>query len=134
MTLEEPVVVGSAAMSPPPRTPRWACREFTTHGAQTICAVCSKNFERQGNQTQGWDLPPRAKFGRGWFSVGATHFFDPADDNVFDSRDGKRLLAQAVCGGLCDVTFRLRAAHGSRMPEVPRRSAETWCADRIRPQ
>ena len=30
-----------------------------------------------------------------------------------EDRDGKRLLAQAVCGGLCDVTFAY-AAHAGR--------------------
>jgi hypothetical protein len=54
---------------------------------------------------KGWDmLPPRIDFGRGWFSVGAVHWFPATNDSVFPSRDGKRLLAQAICGGICEVT------------------------------
>jgi hypothetical protein len=49
-------------------------------------------------------LPRRTRFARGWFSVGATHYFVATDATVFPARDGKRTLAQAVCGGICDVT------------------------------
>jgi hypothetical protein len=44
-------------------------------------------------------------FGRGWFSGGATHWFAGTDATVFPARDGKRLLAQAACGGILDVTL-----------------------------
>jgi hypothetical protein len=44
-------------------------------------------------------------FGQGWFSVGATHWFEASDATLFPSRDGQRLLAQAACGGICEVTI-----------------------------
>jgi hypothetical protein len=44
-------------------------------------------------------------FGRGWFSHGAVHWFGASDETVFPARDGNRVLAQAVCGGICDVTL-----------------------------
>jgi len=87
------------------RIPKWACSKFAAHGADHICAACLQNFERQDSKTQGFDMPPRVKFGRGWFSVGATHWFGATDETLFDSRDGKRLLAQAVCGGICMVSM-----------------------------
>jgi hypothetical protein len=45
------------------------------------------------------------KFGRGWFSKGATHWFAANDSTVFVSKDGKRTLAAAICGGVCEVTL-----------------------------
>jgi hypothetical protein len=67
--------------------PRWACEKFNAHGEQTVCDDCLKNFKAQGSKTQGWDMPPRTKFGQGWFSVGAVHWFDATDDanSVHDS-------------------------------------------------
>lgn len=87
------------------RIPSWACSHFETHGDGQICDDCLKNFQRQGNRTRGWDLPPRVAFGRGWFSVGTVHWFGATDETVFPSRAGDRVLAQAVCGGICDVTL-----------------------------
>jgi hypothetical protein len=87
------------------RIPAWACRQFKSHGYDQICAACLKRFQQQGNQTRGWDLPPRVEFDRGWFSVGATHWFGATDETSFPSRDGSRLLAQAVCGGICETTI-----------------------------
>jgi hypothetical protein len=85
--------------------PGWACEKFNEHGEQTVCDDCLKKFRAQGSKTQHWDMPPRTKFGQGWFSVGAVHWFDATDDAVFPARDGSRVLARAVCGGICDVTL-----------------------------
>ena len=82
------------------RVPAWACAKYTEHGDQEICMSCQKNFRGHGSKTQYRDMPPRATFGRGWFSVGATHWFEATDATVFPSRDGTRLLAQAFCGGM----------------------------------
>jgi hypothetical protein len=87
------------------RVPEWACRKFPDHGKDVVCESCQKNFRAQGSKTQYSDLPPRAKFGRGWFSVGATHWFEATDATVFPARDGHRVLAQAFCGGVCEVTI-----------------------------
>lgn len=86
--------------------PSWACGDFAQHGYDQVCSKCLENFSAQGNRTATWDRQsPRATFGRGWFAVGATHWFDGGDATVFPSRDGKRTLAQAFCGGICDVTI-----------------------------
>jgi len=87
------------------RIPSWACKDFETHGHGQICDDCLKKFQGHGNRTRGWDLPPRVAFGRGWFSHGAVHWFGATDETVFPSRAGDRVLAQAVCGGICDVTL-----------------------------
>jgi hypothetical protein len=86
------------------RVPAWACSKFDRHGDGAVCSTCLKNFQHQGNQTQDWDMAPRVTFGRGWFGIGAVHWFDATDDTLFPSKDGKRLLAQAVCGGICEMT------------------------------
>lgn len=85
--------------------PEWACEKFNEHREEAACDDCLKNFKAQGSKTQHWDMPPRTKFCRGWFSVGAVHWFDATDDAVFPARDGSRVLARAVCGGICDVTL-----------------------------
>jgi hypothetical protein len=85
--------------------PEWACEKFIEHGERTPCDACVKKFRAQGSKTQHWDMPPRTTFGRGWFGLGAAHWFDATDDAVFPARDGSRVLARAVCGGICDVTL-----------------------------
>lgn len=87
------------------RVPAWACQKFPEHGEYAICEACQENFRADGGKTQYSDMPPRAKFGRGWFSVGATHWFDATEATVFPARDGRRVLAQAFCGGICEVTM-----------------------------
>lgn len=62
-------------------------------------------FKEQGNNTTGFDMAPRAHFGRGWHGIGASHWFTADDSTVFPSKDGKRLLAAAICGGICEVTL-----------------------------
>jgi len=84
--------------------PAWACKKFDGHGEAAACSTCIARFKRQGSRIRGWDLPPRAEFGRGWFGVGAVHWFDATDDVLFPSKDGRRLLAQAVCGATCEMT------------------------------
>ena len=81
-------------------------RKFAKHGRDALCPACLKNYKKLGYQTNGWDMPPLVNFARGWFSVGATHWFE-ADDasSVFVSKDGKRTLAAAICGGICEVTM-----------------------------
>jgi hypothetical protein len=87
------------------RRPSWACQEFERHG-NVVCPECLRLYEAQGRHLERWDmLPPRATFGRGWFAVGATHWFEATDATVFPSRTGERLLAQAACGGICEVTM-----------------------------
>jgi hypothetical protein len=87
------------------RVPTWACAEFPHHGFDRICAACLASFLRQGHNADDACLPPRMAFGRGWFSVGATHWFGATDETVFPSREGSRILAQTVCGTICDVTM-----------------------------
>jgi hypothetical protein len=87
------------------RIPTWACREFQSHRWDGTCPTCIVRFREQGRRADVSCLPPRARFGRGWFSVGATHWFEGTDDTLFDSRDGKRHLAQTVCGVICHVTL-----------------------------
>lgn len=90
-------------MSRPP--PSWACPEYERHG-DAVCPACLALFESRGSQLGDWDMfPPRVEFGPGWFSVGAVHWFSATDDVVFTARDGRRVLAQAVCGSICDVTI-----------------------------
>ena len=86
-------------------SPKWACEMFWNHGEATACDDCLQKFKSQGSKTVYSDMPPRVTFGRGWFSVGAMHWFDAPDDAVFPARDGSRVLARAVCGGICDVTI-----------------------------
>jgi len=86
------------------RAPEWACPKFSEHDRGTVCEACQERFRAQGSQTQYSDLPPRARFGRGWFRVGATHWFEATDATVFPAREGGRVLAQAFCGGICEVT------------------------------
>ena len=87
------------------RRPSWACPELERHG-NVVCPECLRLYEAGGRHLEPWDmLPPRAAFGRGWFAVGATHWFEATDATVFPSRDVKRLLAQAACGGICEVTM-----------------------------
>jgi hypothetical protein len=87
------------------RIPAWACDKYGEHGDHAVCERCQENFRANGSKTEYRDMPPRARFGRGWFSVGAVHWFEATDATVFPSRDGKRLLAAAFCGGICDVTI-----------------------------
>lgn len=87
------------------RIPTWACTEFPSHGVERVCAACLAKFLAQGRDADDACLPPRVKFGRGWFSVGATHWFGATDETVFLARDGRRILAQTVCGTICDVTL-----------------------------
>jgi len=87
------------------RVPAWACEKYNEHGDQATCDECQENFRADGSKTQYRDMPPRATFGRGWFSVGATHWFEATDATLFPSRDGRRLLAQAFCGRICEVTM-----------------------------
>ena len=87
------------------RPPSWACPDYEQHG-DVVCPECLRIFEAHGQQLEAWDhLPPRTDFGEGWFSMGAVHWFPATDDTVFPSRDGKRVLAQAICGSICEVTF-----------------------------
>ena len=92
------------------RRPAWACPEYADHGEFAICPECLRLYEASGRERRGYDLPPRVTFAAGWFSMGATHYFTATDATVFPSRDGHRTLAQAVCGGICEVTI----AHASR--------------------
>jgi hypothetical protein len=86
------------------RRPSWACDRFEEHG-HIVCADCLRHYDAGGKRTGPYDhLPPRATFGRGWFAAGATHWFDATDATVFPSRDGRRQLAQAACGGIIEVT------------------------------
>jgi hypothetical protein len=87
------------------RIPEWACETFSQHGEYVVCAACLAMFREQGSKTQYSDLPPLVTFGRGWFSIGAVHYFTASDDTVFPARDGSSVLAKAVCGGICDVTL-----------------------------
>ena len=86
------------------RVPAWACDKFGEHGDRAVCEHCQEAFRAGGSETQCRDMPPRAKFGQGWFSIGATHWFEATDATVFQSRDGKRVLAAAFCGAICEVT------------------------------
>jgi len=86
------------------RRPSWACPEYERHG-DVACRECLRLYGARGPVPQARDsLPPRMTFGQGWFSLGATHWFEASDDTLFPSRDGRRLLAQAACGGICEVT------------------------------
>jgi hypothetical protein len=87
------------------RIPKWACSKFAEHGVAHVCADCLTIFKEQGSTTTGFDMPPRVHFGRGWHGIGAAHWFAADDSTVFPSRDGKRLLAAAICGGICEVTL-----------------------------
>lgn len=87
------------------RVPTWACADFPRDGSELICGACLANFLRQGKSADDACLPPRVAFARGWLSVGATHWFEGTDATVFASRDDKRLLAQTVCGAVCEVTL-----------------------------
>lgn len=70
-----------------------------------VCADCLTIFKEQGSKTTGFDMAPRVHFGRGWHGIGASHWFPADDSTVFPSKDGKRLLAAAICGGICEVTL-----------------------------
>src|SRR3990170_3283047 len=95
------------------RRPCWACPEYERHG-DAICPECLRLYEARGYFPQSLHtLLPRVSFGRGWFSVGASHWFEASDATLFPSRDGQRLLAQAACGGICEVTI-ARAPHPGR--------------------
>jgi hypothetical protein len=87
------------------RPPTWACTAFQVHTESTICDVCLANFRAQGSKTRHFDMPPRVRFEAGWLGVGASHWFDATDDVVFPSKDGRRVLAQAACGGICELTL-----------------------------
>lgn len=85
------------------REPRWACPNYEAHGERAACDMCLERFREQGDSSSA-DLPPPGEFGRGWFSVGAAHWFEATDATVYVARDGQRVLAQAACGEICDVT------------------------------
>lgn len=87
------------------RIPRWACSKFEEHGEDRVCADCLTIFEEQGSTTTGFDMAPRVHFGRGWHAIGASRWFPADDPTVFPSKNGKRLLAAAICGGICEVTL-----------------------------
>ena len=87
------------------RIPRWACSKFTEHGQDFVCVDCLTIFKEQGSTTTGFDMAPRVHFGRGWHGIGASHWFSATDDAVFPSKDGRRLLAAAICGAICEVTM-----------------------------
>jgi hypothetical protein len=61
------------------RVPAWACEKYNEHGDHTTCDECQEKFRADGSKTLYRDMPPRAKFGRGWFSVGTTHWFEATD-------------------------------------------------------
>lgn len=84
------------------RNPVWACPSYNEHGQWAVCVACLERFRKRGGVSE--DLPPPVEFGRGWFSVGAVHWFAATDSTVYVARDGRRVLAQAACGGICDVT------------------------------
>ena len=87
------------------RRPFWACPEYERHG-DVVCAECLCLYGARSHLPQARDtLPPRVTFGQGWFSVDATHWFEASNATLFPSRDGRRLLAQAACGGICEVTI-----------------------------
>ena len=88
------------------RRPSFACEQYDEHGESAPCADCLERYHSRGSRLQPHDrLPPRMSFGRGWFSGGATHWFAATDATVFPSRDGNRLLAQAACGAILDMTL-----------------------------
>lgn len=88
-------------------SPSWACARFVEHGEGELdCPDCLTNFVARGSKLETWDhFPPRVQFQRGWLTLGATHWFEAADGSVFVARDGRRVLAQAICGQICDVTM-----------------------------
>lgn len=94
------------------REPLWACENYHAHGEWAVCGACLERFREQGSSV-ATDLPPPVAFGRGWFSVGAVHWFAATDSTIYVARDGRRVLAQAACGGICDVTT-ARAPHPNR--------------------
>jgi hypothetical protein len=96
------------------RIPTWACPKFRDHGPDRLCGACLAIFLGQGRHADDSCLPPRVEFARGWFSVGATHWFDASDSTVFPARDGRRILAQTICGTICDVTLAYAPHPGHR--------------------
>lgn len=92
------------------RETRWARPNYEAHGERPVCGMCPVRFRDQGD-TIATDLPPPVEFGRGWFSAGVVHWFEATDATVYVARDGRRVLAQAACGEICDVTT-ARAAQG----------------------
>lgn len=87
------------------RVPSWACPKFRKHGPDHVCGACLGAFLEQGPNADDSCLPPLVTFARGWLSVGATHWFGATDETTFPSCDGTRLLAQTVCGAICEVTL-----------------------------
>lgn len=87
--------------------PSWACARVVEHGdGELDCPDCVANFVAQGSQLETWDrFSPRMHFQRGWLTLSATHWFEASDSSVFVSRDGQRVLAQTICGQICDVTI-----------------------------
>lgn len=97
-----------------PRRPSWACDAFKTHGEFAVCPQCIRNFEAQGAALATWDHgSPRVEFSRGWLTTSSTHLFAGTAATVFRALDRSRLLAQAACGGIIDVTL-VRAPVPSR--------------------
>jgi len=88
------------------RRPRWACPSYEQHGEDAVCGDCLGRFQATEHLPEPRPtLPPTVAFGRGWISIGITHWFEADDASVFPSRDGRTLLAQSLCGLICHVTI-----------------------------
>ena len=99
------------------RNPVWACPSYDEHGQWAVCAACLERFRKRGGVSA--DLPPPVEFGRGWFSVGAVHWFAATDSTVYVARDGRRVLAQAASGRHLRCHYGSSTSPEARMPEVP---------------
>jgi hypothetical protein len=100
------------------RLPSWAFNDFESRGQDRVCANCLMTIQRQDSQTRGWDLPPRIQFGRGWFTVCATHWLGATDAKVFPPRHQRRLLAQTVYAALRKRRLNV-PDHGKSEPTRP---------------
>jgi hypothetical protein len=105
------------------RVPARACEKYNEHGDQATCDECQENFRADGSKTQYRDMPPRATFGRGWFSVGATHWFEATDATLFPSRDGRRILTQGL------LRWNLRGDDGMGAPSREGAHSSYYCAN-----
>jgi hypothetical protein len=117
--------------APRRRRPSWACDRYEQHG-HVVCESCLQNYKAAGTRTGPYDpLPPRVAFGRGWRSGGTTHWFDATDATVFPARDGRRVLAQAACGGILDVTLTYAPRVGDECSKCLRALAKAGRTDVI---